>query len=151
MLVLQNEIPEAVNIAAATGARAAGANVILNAAPARAMSGELLGSVDILVVNRVEAEMLAGARFRDRDGAVAALPALGRAGRCHRDAGRRRPRGAGRRRRRRNGSRPSRSTVVSTHGAGDCFVGALAARLARGDDLRAAGFANAAAAAHVSR
>ena len=42
--------------------------------------------------------------------------------------------------------------VVSTHGAGDCFVGALAATLARGGSLtQAAEFANAAAAAHVAR
>jgi sugar/nucleoside kinase (ribokinase family) len=38
---------------------------------------------------------------------------------------------------------PKRVNVVSTHGAGDCFVGVLAARLAGGDFLRqAAGFAN---------
>ena len=41
--------------------------------------------------------------------------------------------------------------VVSAHGAGDCFVGALAAKMAQGGSLRqAAEFANAAAAAHVA-
>jgi ribokinase len=43
-------------------------------------------------------------------------------------------------------------TVVSTHGAGDCFVGALAAGLARGVDLvSACRAANTAAAEFVSR
>src|SRR5579864_2257282 len=42
VLVLQNEIPESVNLAAATAARASGASVVLNAAPARTMSKELL-------------------------------------------------------------------------------------------------------------
>ena len=41
--------------------------------------------------------------------------------------------------------------VISTHGAGDCFVGTLAARLAEGRDLRAACEAAVAAAArHVA-
>jgi ribokinase len=42
--------------------------------------------------------------------------------------------------------------VTSTHGAGDCFVGVLAAQLATGCDLiEACRVANAQAAAHVSR
>ena len=44
-----------------------------------------------------------------------------------------------------------RVTVVGTHGAGDCFVGALAARLAAGDTLAdACRSATAAAARHVA-
>jgi ribokinase len=43
-------------------------------------------------------------------------------------------------------------TAVDTTGAGDCFVGALAARLARSTPLRAAlGYANAAASICVQR
>jgi sugar/nucleoside kinase (ribokinase family) len=46
---------------------------------------------------------------------------------------------------------PKRVEVVSSHGAGDCFVGTLAAKIARGASLmQAAEFANAAGAAHVS-
>jgi ribokinase len=60
VLLLQNEIPEAVSLAAARLAKAHGARIILNAAPARAMSAALLDLVDILVVNRVEAAMLSG-------------------------------------------------------------------------------------------
>ena len=46
---------------------------------------------------------------------------------------------------------PTPVKAVSSHGAGDCFVGALAAQVAGGASLmQAAEFANAAAAAHVS-
>jgi ribokinase len=41
--------------------------------------------------------------------------------------------------------------VISTHGAGDCFCGALAARLASGDEIEfACRFASSAAARFVS-
>eukprot|EP01037_Dinobryon_pediforme_P018135 gene18135-18381_t len=60
VLVLQNEIPESVNIAMATVARKAGAHVVLNAAPARTLSRDVLALVNTLVVNRVEAEMMSG-------------------------------------------------------------------------------------------
>ena len=151
-LVLQNEIPEAVNIAAARAARAAGARVVLNAAPMRAMSEEFLSLVDVLVVNRVEAEGLAGEPVADAGAALAALPKLG--------AGKRdvvvtlggaglvlQPKGQAP-----TAIAPIKVKVVSTHGAGDCFVGALAARLAAGDSLLAAArAANAAAAAFVAQ
>jgi ribokinase len=46
---------------------------------------------------------------------------------------------------------PHKMKVVSTHGAGDCFLGALAAQLASGKTLaEACEAANAAAAAFVS-
>jgi ribokinase len=152
VLVLQNEIPHAVNVAAAEIARRAGATVVFNAAPARDSSSDLLELVDVLVVNRVEAEMISGVQVPDRSSAIAALPALG--------AGHRTvvitlgsdglvvaPAGAA----------PCeiaarQVAVVSTHGAGDCFVGALACRLAAGDDrVAACHFANAAAGEFVAR
>ena len=152
VLVLQNEVPEAVNIAAAKVARAAGAIVILNAAPARATSAELLDRVDVLIVNRVEAEMFAGTRVADRDGAMAALPKLAKAARgvvvtlggdgLVVQAAGEAPLWIA----------PKPIKVVSTHGAGDCFVGTLAARMAGGDALlQAAEFANVAAANFVGR
>ena len=152
VLVLQNEIPEAVNVAAAAAARAAGAAVILNAAPARAMSDALLGAVDILVVNRVEATMLSGREVFDRDSAFAALTelvapgrsvvvTLGAAGVVAQSAGAAPA-----------FTPPKAVEVVSTHGAGDCFIGAFAARIAKGDRIdQAAAFANGVAADFVSR
>lgn len=152
VLVLQNEVPESVNIAAAMVARAAGASVILNAAPARAMSDALLSAIDVLVVNRVEAAILSGCEVFDRDSAFAALKALvapgrsvivtlGGAGVVTLPAGATpifTP--------------PKAVEVVSTHGAGDCFIGAFAARIAKGDRIdQAAAFANDVAADFVSR
>lgn len=146
VLLLQNEVPEPVNLAAARAATAKGARVVLNAAPAREINDELLALTDVLVVNRVEARMLTGADdpaqalarlaspSRDvvvtlggngliaavRDGRRFAIPAL-----------------------------PVK--LLSSHGAGDCFCGALAARLAKGDGLEAAcRFAAAAAGLFVS-
>ena len=150
-LILQNEIPEPVNLAVAEAAHADGALVIMNAAPARCMAPALRELIDVLVVNRVEAEMLTGEVVRDAPGAVAALAKLGapsqsvivtlggeglvvRPGDSAPST-----------------IAPKRVKVVSSHGAGDCFVGALAARLAQGASLmQAAEFANAAAASHVS-
>jgi ribokinase len=151
VLVLQNEIPEAVNVAAAKAAKASGAAVILNAAPARAASKALLDRVDVLIVNRVEAEMLSGQSVAHREGALNALAklakpvravvvTLGGEGLVAQAAGEP-PRWIA--------AKPVKP--VSTHGAGDCFVGTLAAGLAKGDELyEAARLANLAAADFVA-
>ena len=149
VLVLQDEIDEPANIAAAHIAHAAGATVVLNAAPARPLGG-LTGRVDVLVVNTVEAEMLGAGPVDDlASAATAAGRLLPLAPRVIVTAG-----AAG-------VAAVSASDAVvipahpvqgaETHGAGDVFVGALAARLAAGapfaDALR---YANAAAALHVA-
>ena len=151
ILILQNEVPEAVNIAMAKAAKDFGSCVVLNAAPARAMAQALLDAVDVLIVNRVEAEMLSGLPVSDPQSAIAALPMLGHGlldvvvtlG------------GAGLVSAPRDAAAliiaPVKVTVKSSHGAGDCFVGALAAALARGDDLhQACMIANTLAARHVA-
>ncbi|MCC7321665.1 MAG: bifunctional hydroxymethylpyrimidine kinase/phosphomethylpyrimidine kinase [Rubellimicrobium sp.] len=148
-LLLQNEIPAAANLRAATRARAAGARVIVNAAPARAPDPALLPLIDLLVVNRVEAAQLLGhGGAEDPRRAAPALAAqgprqvivtLGGDGLVlHDDAG--------------TIHLPARPvTVQSTHGAGDACIGALAAALDGGADLRAAcAFATSAAALHVA-
>lgn len=152
-LVLQNEIPEAVNIAAAKAARAAGALVLLNAAPYRPMSDALLDLVDVLVVNAIEAEQLGGLAVSDLASAGRAATALAsRFPKVVVTAGGDGVAGAAR------GESPVLMpalpvTLVSTHGAGDVFVGVLATSLAAGDrsfaDCLAA--ANESAAAHVSK
>lgn len=152
VLILQNEIPESANLRAAEAVAAAGGRVILNAAPARDTAQALLDRVDLLVVNAVEAEMLAGtAPFEDLAGAEEAARVL--LGRCRAvivTAG-----GAGAVYRDRQGIRHAvpaeKVQVVSTHGAGDCYVGTLAARLTAGDTIEAAmGAAGHAAALLVS-
>lgn len=146
LLLLQNEIPEAVSLRAAELARDRGARIVLNAAPARKMSPALLSLVDVLVVNRVEAAMLSGL-----GGPVEALEALHA---TTRDVVLTRG-GEGLILMTRGGMRQHIPAVpvklLSSHGAGDCFCGALAARLAAGYDLRAAcHFANEAAGLFVS-
>lgn len=151
VLILQNEVPEAVNIAAATAARAAGATVCLNAAPYREMSEAFLSLVDVLVVNGIEAEQLGGSVVDDLAAASKAASTLSqRFPSVVVTAGGDGVAGI-------QGSEPPVAltalpvTLVSTHGAGDVFVGTLAFALAAEkpfpDSIAAA---NAAAAAHVS-
>lgn len=151
LLVLQNEVPEAVNIAAARAARARGLRTLLNAAPARALSPEFAVLVDILVVNAVEAEMMGTGPVCCLPGAAAAAAHLaaqfetvivtagsqGLAAWGANDAAFQLP--------------AEKVVAVSSHGAGDAFIGALAARLANGADLEpACRAASQAAARHVA-
>jgi ribokinase len=59
-LLLQLEIPLPTVAAYALAAQAAGLRVVLNAAPAQALSPALLAAVDLLVVNEGELRTLAG-------------------------------------------------------------------------------------------
>ncbi|MEM9049618.1 MAG: PfkB family carbohydrate kinase [Pseudomonadota bacterium] len=143
-LLLQNETAEAHNLTLARKARAAGMRVVLNAAPARPFATALRANVDLVVVNRLEAEMLSGRR--DPDAALADLSAKGAAivtlgadGLIWQD-------GAA------QGRLPARKLAPnSTHGAGDAFLGALAARLSLGAALQeGCAYANVAAGLHVA-
>ena len=151
VLVLQNEVPDAANLAAARRARMGGAVTILNAAPAREPCPGLPEAIDLLVVNALEAEMLGGGTVSTRREALAAaVLLLDRFGAVVVTAG-----GAGLAYADRSGSRTTIEAlpveIVSTHGAGDAFVGTLAAALAReATMMEALEAANAAAAALVS-
>lgn len=153
VVLLQNEILEPANVEIAAKARAAGALTVLNAAPARPPNSDLFAAVDLLVVNRVEAAALAGLPVESPEDAAqaawllagasrAAIVTLGADGAVLSENS-----GAPR-----HFPAPPVEVVVSTHGAGDAFAGALAARLASGSPLDAAiTYAQAAAALHVSR
>ena len=136
VVVTQNEIPpaaqqEAVALAARTGAR-----LVINAAPAPESPPPWYGAADPLVVNEHEAAQLAtsdetGAgllrRLRERTGARSVVMTLGERGALVDD-----------------GTEVHAippvavEQVVDATGAGDTFVGVLAARLARGDGVVAA-------------
>ncbi|MBV9490361.1 MAG: ribokinase [Verrucomicrobia bacterium] len=151
VLVLQNEIPEATNLAAAEVARRHRVGVILNAAPARPLEPKLAANVDLLVVNAVEAEMICGVAVTSLGEAAEAAMRLseqvanvvvtaGSSGLAVTERGKTPYVEA---------AHPVR--LVDTHGAGDAFIGALAARRAGGAPLaEAVSFANAAAALFVS-
>ena len=149
VLILQNEIGDAANAAAARIVHKAGGLVVYNAAPTRKISSELTDLVDVLVVNAIEAEMFGAAVVNDLASALDAArqlrvfaPAVvvtaGSHGLALSEAGR-------------NATLPAYHVAsAQTHGAGDAFIGALSARLAEGMDLEGAlSYANAAAALHV--
>ena len=151
-LILQNEIPEAVNHAAAKAARTKGATVVWNAAPARPDTFGLTAATDVLIVNTIEAEQMTGkpvTNLADAEdaalalktkGVVAAIVTMGAAGVVAIGPDDVTLQIAG---------EPVETT--STHGAGDVFTGVIATALALDlsfpDAIQAA---NHAAAAHVS-
>ncbi|KQI66868.1 carbohydrate kinase [Loktanella sp. 3ANDIMAR09] len=133
-LILQNEVPETVNIAAAAAARSHGVTVCLNAAPWREMSDTLLDLIDILVVNALEAEAMCDLPVADLSGAKSAAAALSDRFKCtivtaggsgiafatSQDVG----------------TIPGEPVeVVSTHGAGDHFIGHFIACCSKGATL----------------
>lgn len=142
VLCLQNEVPVVASLALARRAQAAGLRVIVNAAPATPEVRPLAALADVLVVNRGEAGVLWGGV---PDGLSDDMPpdvfvTLGAEGLVWL----------------RRGTAPRRLAAlavraVSAHGAGDVFVGALAAELAAGAPMaRALEIAQAAAALFVS-
>lgn len=151
VLVLQNEVAEAINIAAAKQARARAIPVVLNAAPFRPLSDAFSALVDILVVNSVEAEQMGTAKVHTLAAASDAARRLAQhfptvivtAGAEGMAAS----------------SKVGGDLIVpaqkvkavSSHGAGDVFIGTLANRLAQGEGLEpACRVASNAAARHVS-
>jgi ribokinase len=131
----QLEVPVAAIERAFTVAREAGALTVLNPAPVKELPDSLLALCDVLTPNEHEVELLGGVARLQSLGATAVIVTRGSdgadlhtaAGVTHVDA--------------------FAITPVDTTGAGDCFSGALCARLAAGDDVPTAmRFASAAAA-----
>ncbi|WEZ86280.1 MULTISPECIES: ribokinase [Rhizobium] len=136
LLVLQSEIPDAANVAAARAVKRAGGRILINAAPARPLSVDLQCLVDIIVVNAIEAEMLTGLPVVETlDGALQAAKTLANVfPEVVVTAG-----GAGAAFVNREGDEILIEAVKvdtrSTHGAGDEFIGVLAAEIASGKTM----------------
>ena len=153
-LLLQLEVPLDANVAAAKAARAMGALVILDPAPAPhgGLPDELIAAASVITPNEVECEALTGIRPGDPPSARAAAAKL-------------RARGAGAAIVKMGAegaffSGPEGEghvlrfpvTAIDTVAAGDCFNGALAVALTEGRSLaEATRFASAAAAISTTR
>lgn len=145
VLLCQQEIPDSTVLEAARAARAGGTRMVLNAAPARELSPELLELVDLLVVNEGEARALTGSADQDMDALLAFVPrvvlTLGGAGARYADRDGRSER-----------IPPFVVEVADTTAAGDAFTGALAVAWAEGRDIvEAVRWASAAGAACVRK
>ena len=152
VLVSQSEIPMRTVAAFLERGRAAKALNLFNPAPATASAADVWPLADIVVVNEVELAFFADAPVQSRQDAIDAAVAvgrspqqtivvtLGREGAVAIDGGR-------------VIEQPGHAVqAVDTTGAGDCFVGALAARLCAGDPLaESLAYANKAAAICVQR
>ncbi len=151
-LLMQLESPLESVLAAAQIARESDTLTVLNPAPARALSDELLALIDIITPNETEAEGLTGVAVKDDASAAQAaqvlhdkgiktvLITLGKRGVWLSDNG--------------NGQRIPGFTVkaVDTIAAGDTFNGALVTAILEGKALvHAIRFAHAAAAIAVTR
>jgi len=119
VLLAQLEVPLSAVSAALAAAHGAGLTTILNPAPARRLTEELLKTVDYLVPNELEAERLGEVSFSGT-----AIVTQGERGALVLHPGehdRRVP--------------PIEVSAVDTTGAGDAFCGALAAGIAMGWSL----------------
>jgi ribokinase len=123
VLLCQLEVPLDAVRTAMTDARAGGSTVVLNPAPARPLGDDLLSLCDVVVPNEHEVELLGGVEHLLALGARAVVVTLGARGALLHTADGATP------------IAPYRVTPVDTTGAGDAFCGALAARLAAGDEL----------------
>ena len=153
--VSQFEIPLPTIAAFLQRARAAQATTLLNPAPAQKFSQELLALVDVLVLNETELGLLADVALSEQDETAKILDAAWRlqAGADQTICVTLGKRGVAALAGREELIVPGRAVrAIDTTGAGDCFVGALAARLAGGAALRdAMAYANAAASISVQR
>ena len=147
VVVMQLEIPLEAAAEAITQARRHGAKVLLNPAPARPLTDELLAQVDYLIPNESELALLTGidnislAADRLKSlGMSYLIVTLGSQGVLvlEEHSARR--------------LLPHRVTVVDTTAAGDAFVGGFAVALTEGKNtLEAAAFGNATGALSVTR
>jgi ribokinase len=154
IVVCQFEIPLEIVESVFAQAKEMGATTILNPAPLKPIMAGIVGNVDYLVINEVELGALSGVtvNLEDPTSVYVAMGKLHERG-LHAIVATLGPRGAllsgptGR-----YEAKGHKVEAVDTTGAGDCFIGAFAAALAKSISvIDAINFANKAAAISVTR
>ena len=132
VLIAQLEIPLPGVVEVMQQARERGLLTILNPAPAIRLPDQLVRACDVIVPNEHEVELIGGVQSLLDRGAGALVVTRGSAGVTVTQS-------SDSTDREQSWDQPSFTVEpVDTTGAGDAFCGALGARLAAGDDLRAA-------------
>ena len=140
ILLLQNEIPEEINLIAARKAKEKNCEVWINAAPARKISPKLLELSDIIIMNKVEAEFYKNSLFKSKFYKITKIITLGSKGLEAQF-----PDGLYKK------INAFKVKVKSTHGAGDAFIGAMASYRLKGNNIISClNYGQAAAALHIS-
>lgn len=141
ILLLQNEVPEEINLLASTKAIREGSQVWLNAAPARKISKRLLNNLNVVIINKPEALYYGDLFVSDESNHIIKIFTLGSEGLEIQFPNKKREYHAA-----------YSIDAQSSHGAGDMFVGALAANYLKSYNFSdALKYAQAAAAIKVSR
>jgi ribokinase len=137
-LLVQNELPEAANLALARKATTAGMSIVINGCPFRTMPDALLSQSHTLILGLQEAQAMAGFSFSNMQIALEAIrPIVERVPRAVIFLG------AGGMVQAERGCRPEyhparEARPQSMHGAQDFFVGAYVSQIAGGSEFEAA-------------
>ena len=120
VLLMQLEIPLTTVVAALAAARRSGAVTVLNPAPYKSLTEDILSLIDVIVPNETESAACGGTNALLTAGVATVVTTLGEKGAVINSA---------------TGEInivPHKVVAVDTVGAGDAFIGALSAELARG-------------------
>ena len=123
VLLMQLEIPLQTVTAALTAARKGGAVTVLNPAPYRSLAGEILSLVDVIVPNETESAACGGTQALLAAGVGTVVTTLGEKGAVINTVSSE------------TSISPHNVVAVDTVGAGDAFIGALSAEIARGTSI----------------
>ena len=120
VLLMQLEIPLATVSATLTLARKSGTLTVLNPAPYKSLTEDVLSLVDVIVPNETESAACGGTNALLKAGVATVVTTLGEKGAVINTASSE------------TSIAPHKVVAVDTVGAGDAFIGALSAELARG-------------------
>ena len=120
VLLMQLEIPLTTVATALVAAQKSGTVTVLNPAPYRVLTGEIFSLVDVLVPNETESVACGGTQALLAAGVATVVTTLAEKGAVINTASSE------------IGIAPHRVVAVDTVGAGDAFIGALSAEIARG-------------------